>query len=202
MKSPGKFFKAIIPIISIVLALTGSVQLRSGIWTAGAICIVLAVAVFVISVRRTEKNPFTAEELETVKPILVPRIVWFIIISLVTFSVIDVAGSVNRAETDRIAAAAWVCAPALSLMIPWWNGIRRSLTDTLPSLRENIRTNRTELISLFLALGMAFLLRTIDWIRHPYAWSGDEVSMAKLFASETVTYVTHQAIQIHGGMGY
>ncbi len=29
-----------------------------------------------------------------------------------------------------------------------------------------------------------------------------EASMAKLFASETVMYVTHQAIQIHGGMGY
>ena len=29
-----------------------------------------------------------------------------------------------------------------------------------------------------------------------------EASMAKLFASETPMYVTHQAVQIHGGMGY
>jgi alkylation response protein AidB-like acyl-CoA dehydrogenase len=29
-----------------------------------------------------------------------------------------------------------------------------------------------------------------------------EASMAKLFTSETAMYVTHQAIQIHGGMGY
>jgi alkylation response protein AidB-like acyl-CoA dehydrogenase len=29
-----------------------------------------------------------------------------------------------------------------------------------------------------------------------------EASMAKLFASETATYVTKEAIQIHGGMGY
>lgn len=29
-----------------------------------------------------------------------------------------------------------------------------------------------------------------------------EASMAKLFASETAMYVTHQALQIHGGMGY
>jgi alkylation response protein AidB-like acyl-CoA dehydrogenase len=29
-----------------------------------------------------------------------------------------------------------------------------------------------------------------------------ESSMAKLFASETAMYVTHQAVQIHGGMGY
>lgn len=29
-----------------------------------------------------------------------------------------------------------------------------------------------------------------------------EASMAKLFASETAMYVTHQAVQIHGGIGY
>ncbi len=29
-----------------------------------------------------------------------------------------------------------------------------------------------------------------------------EASMAKLFASETANYVTKEAIQIHGGMGY
>ena len=29
-----------------------------------------------------------------------------------------------------------------------------------------------------------------------------EASMAKLFASETAMWVTHQAVQIHGGMGY
>jgi alkylation response protein AidB-like acyl-CoA dehydrogenase len=29
-----------------------------------------------------------------------------------------------------------------------------------------------------------------------------ESSMAKLFASETAMFVTHEAVQIHGGMGY
>jgi alkylation response protein AidB-like acyl-CoA dehydrogenase len=29
-----------------------------------------------------------------------------------------------------------------------------------------------------------------------------QASMAKLFASETAMYVTHEAVQIHGGMGY
>jgi alkylation response protein AidB-like acyl-CoA dehydrogenase len=29
-----------------------------------------------------------------------------------------------------------------------------------------------------------------------------EASMAKLFASEAATWVTHQAIQVHGGYGY
>jgi len=31
---------------------------------------------------------------------------------------------------------------------------------------------------------------------------GLEGSIAKLFASETAMYVAHQAVQIHGGMGY
>ena len=29
-----------------------------------------------------------------------------------------------------------------------------------------------------------------------------EASVAKLFASESAMYITHQAVQIHGGMGY
>ncbi|MGD8964392.1 MAG: acyl-CoA dehydrogenase family protein, partial [Gammaproteobacteria bacterium] len=29
-----------------------------------------------------------------------------------------------------------------------------------------------------------------------------EASCAKLFASEAATFITHQAIQVHGGMGY
>ena len=124
MKFPYLFIKAVIPIISILLALAGVIQLRSGIWTAGGIFIVLALAGFVLSIRLIEKNPFTAEELETLKPILVPRIVWFISISLVAFSVIYVAGSLRRAEADWIAAAAWVCSIVLSLMSTWWNGIR------------------------------------------------------------------------------
>ena len=124
MKFPYLFIKAVIPIISIVLALAGIIQLRSAIWTPGGIFIVLALAGFVLSIRLIEKSLFTAEELETLKPILVPRIVWFISISLVTFSVIYVAGSLRRAQADRIAAAAWVCAIVLSLMSTWWNGIR------------------------------------------------------------------------------
>ena len=31
---------------------------------------------------------------------------------------------------------------------------------------------------------------------------GTEASMAKLIASEAAMWITHQAVQIHGGMGY
>ena len=46
------------------------------------------------------------------------------------------------------------------------------------------------------------LVRRAAWLRdgdRPYS---REASMAKLYASEAATWVTHQAIQIHGGYGY
>ena len=46
------------------------------------------------------------------------------------------------------------------------------------------------------------LLHKAAWLRdtgRPYT---REASMAKLFASEAATWVTHQAIQVHGGYGY
>ena len=46
------------------------------------------------------------------------------------------------------------------------------------------------------------LIQRAAWLRdegRPYT---REASMAKLYASEDATWVTHQAIQIHGGYGY
>lgn len=46
------------------------------------------------------------------------------------------------------------------------------------------------------------LLQRAAWLRdtdQPYT---REASMAKLFASEAATWVTHQAVQVHGGYGY
>src|SRR5437870_4597307 len=46
------------------------------------------------------------------------------------------------------------------------------------------------------------LIQRAAWLRdegRPYT---REASMAKLYASEAATWVTHQAIQIHGGYGY
>jgi len=47
-----------------------------------------------------------------------------------------------------------------------------------------------------LLLDRAAWLKDID---QPYT---REASMAKLYASEAATWITHQAIQIHGGYGY
>ncbi len=41
-----------------------------------------------------------------------------------------------------------------------------------------------------------------DQAKHTNGRYSLEAAMAKLFASETAMYVTHQAVQIHGGMGY
>ena len=44
------------------------------------------------------------------------------------------------------------------------------------------------------------------WSKNKAAETGTRntlnASMAKLFASETAMFITHQAVQIHGGMGY
>ena len=46
------------------------------------------------------------------------------------------------------------------------------------------------------------LIRRAAWLRDTEQPFGREASMAKLYATEAATWVTHQAIQIHGGYGY
>jgi acyl-CoA dehydrogenase len=46
------------------------------------------------------------------------------------------------------------------------------------------------------------LIRRAAWLKDTGTPYGREASMAKLYASEAATWVTHQAIQIHGGYGY
>lgn len=112
-------------------------------------------------------------------------ILWVVIICMTTLSVVYVADNTKSAETDRIAVTAWVCAIVLSLIITWWDG-------KFASLREKIRTNETELITLSLILGMAFLLRTIGLSAHPYPWSGDEASIGieaqRILSGEVTNY--------------
>jgi alkylation response protein AidB-like acyl-CoA dehydrogenase len=46
------------------------------------------------------------------------------------------------------------------------------------------------------------LIRRAAWLRDIQQPFGREAAMAKLYATEAATWVTHQAIQIHGGYGY
>ena len=46
------------------------------------------------------------------------------------------------------------------------------------------------------------LIRRAAWRRDSEQSFGREAAMAKLYATEAATWVTHQAIQIHGGYGY
>ncbi|HZM20634.1 MAG TPA: glycosyltransferase family 39 protein [Anaerolineales bacterium] len=177
MKFPGLFIKAVTPIVSMVLALAGVIQLRSQIWTVGTICLVLAVIGFVLSMRLLEQNPFSVEQLEDLRPILIPSILWVSIIDLLIISVIFVADNTKTSETDRVASLAWVCSIFLSLMVIWWGTIQQLFTNKFAVFNEKIRENRSELIALAFMLGMAFLLRTISLSAHPYPWSGDEASI-------------------------
>jgi hypothetical protein len=40
------------------------------------------------------------------------------------------------------------------------------------------------------------------WLREQGRRFAAEAAMAKLYATEAATYVTHRAIQVHGGYGY
>lgn len=177
MKVQGTFIKAIIPIISIVLALAGLIQLRGGNWIAGAVCITLAITSFVISIQLLEKRPITPEELETQDPTLATKVMWVIVIGLVTVSVLYVADNLKSVETDRIAVTAWAGAVVLGLILTWGSTIRLLFADKFSLLKDQIRVRRGEFIALILVLVGAFLLRTISLSAHPYPWSGDEASI-------------------------
>jgi 4-amino-4-deoxy-L-arabinose transferase-like glycosyltransferase len=176
MSRPALFFKAALPIASIFLILAGIVQLRAQVWVVGAICLILAMAGFILSMRLLENSPFSSEEIEILEPFVIPALLWTIVLSLLTISVSYVADDFVSVETNRLAALMWVGSVILGLLIVW----RKSLHPDKPRLfLEGIKTHRTELIVLTLILVLAFALRTIDLTNHPYPWSGDEASVGK-----------------------
>ena len=168
------FIKAVTPIASIILILAGIIQLRAQFWVAGAVCIGLAMLGFILSMRLLESAPFTPEELEILRPFIVPGTLWTIIIVLLTISVLYVADNFKSTETDRIAAVAWVSCVVLGIFVTW---ARPSQPNEGSTLVEKIRANRTEILVLLIVLVLACALRAIDLSTHPYPWSGDEASI-------------------------
>ena len=177
MKFPGTLIKALAPIVSLTLAFVGILQLRNQFWAVGTICILLAVGGFIFSMRALEKSPFTPEEINTFKPVLLPATLWMVVIGLVMISVIYVVDTVETVETDRFAAAAWMAAVILSLILVWRRSNRSMASTEQTSIRERLKANHSEVIILLIVLGMAFLLRTLYLTTHPYPWSGDEASI-------------------------
>jgi len=174
MNLPRSFIKAATPIASIFLILAGLIQLRAQIWTIGGLCILLAMTGFILSIRLLENAPFTTEEIDTLRPLIVPAVLWTLVIALLTVSVFYVADNFKSAQTDRIASVAWLGAVILGWMMIWG---KRSGLNTFGTFVEKIRSNRLELIVLLVVLTLAFALRTIDLSSHPYPWSGDEASI-------------------------
>ena len=72
-------------------------------------------------------------------------------------------------------------------------GSFQSIQNKLADMRTRIEASR-------------LLVLQAAWAKSQAAKTGSKntlnASMAKLFASETCMFVTHQAVQIHGGMGY
>ena len=174
MSLPKLFIKAATPIVSVLLILAGIIQLRGQVWMAGGLCILLAMFGFVFSMRVLEREPFTEDQRETLRPWLAPVILWTIVISLLIVSVFYVADNIKSAQTDRIAAAAWVGSLLLGFGLVW---ARKSSSKSGPTIQEQIRANRIELALLVVVLILAVAVRTIDLAAHPYPWSGDEASI-------------------------
>lgn len=174
MNLPRLFLKAATPIASIFLILAGIIQLRAQVWATGTICIILAMVGFILSMRLMENAPFTTEEIEALRPWIAPAILWTIVLSLLTISVFYVSDNFKSAETDRIAAVAWVSSVILGMFTIWG---RRMRSGTGGTFLEKIRSNRIELILLLIVLILALVMRTVDLSTHPYPWSGDEASI-------------------------
>lgn len=168
------FIKAVAPIASIFLILAGVIQLRAQSWASGTICILVAMVGFMISMRLFENTPFTDEELETLRPFVIPVASWTIIVSLLSISIFYVIDSFKSAETDRIAAIAWIVSVLLGLFTVWGNWLRSYPWSTL---RQRIRSNRAEVLAVLVILALALVVRTVNLSTHPYPWSGDEASI-------------------------
>jgi len=174
MSLPRLFIKAATPIASIFLILAGILQLRTQIWVMGGIFILLAMVGFILSIRLLENIPFTTEEIEVLRPWIVPAVLWTIVFSLLTVSVFYVADNFLSPATNRAAAVTWLVSVTLGMLIVWG---KRLPANEIPNFLEKIRANRVELFVLLMILILAFALRTIDLTTHPYPWSGDEASI-------------------------
>ncbi|MDQ2692745.1 MAG: glycosyltransferase family 39 protein, partial [Chloroflexota bacterium] len=168
------FVKAVLPVISIFLILASILQLRAQLWAAGALCLILAMVSLMLGIRLFEKNPFTAEESELLRPFIRPALLWTLVSSLLALSVLYVVDNSANADTDRIAAAAWLASVLLGLLLIW--GTRPRAQSTLPFM-ERVSVHRIEIILLLIVLLLALTLRTLDLSAHPYPWSGDEASI-------------------------
>ncbi|MGE5249489.1 MAG: ArnT family glycosyltransferase [Bacteroidota bacterium] len=174
MKPLGVYFRAAAPVASVLLILAGVIQLRAEFWTSGAVCLLLGMAGIVYGLRLMDKSPFTPEEIETLRPFVLPALGWLVVTVLVMVSVLNVADNFLSPQTDRVAAAAWVAAVVLGLALTWRG---RPAAGRARELIAKLRERRLELLALVLVLGLALALRTVGLSSHPYPWSGDEASI-------------------------
>jgi 4-amino-4-deoxy-L-arabinose transferase-like glycosyltransferase len=168
------FIKAVTPFGSVLLILAGILQLRAQFWATGALCIILAMVGFILSVRFLENAPFTPGELEALRPFLLPGILWAIIISILTLSVFYVSDNFTSPETDRLAAVAWTSSVVLGLLMIWTPGLQ---PNAGAALINKIKANRKEILVLLIILAIAFAVRTIGLASPPYPCSGDDASI-------------------------
>ena len=115
---------------------------------------------------------------------------------LIAMTILDAGRSRNRRAGNGIARAAYEAAvqfarerEAFGAPIGTFQMIQAKLAD----MKCRLEASR-------------LLTYRAAWNKHEATIAGTrntlEASIAKLFASEAAMYITHQAVQIHGGMGY
>ncbi|MGE5642426.1 MAG: ArnT family glycosyltransferase [Byssovorax cruenta] len=173
MKPRRLLIKALAPIASIVLLLVGVILLRAQLWSLGTITVLLALVGFIYSIRLLESLPLVSEEMDVLRPMLPSLLVWLLVLCLSLVAVLYVADNFKSAQTDHVAALAFLGSVILGLLAVWWP----LSTKRSSRLVEKIKANRLEVGILLVVLLLALLLRTIDLSSHPYPWSGDEASI-------------------------
>lgn len=173
MKSPRLLIKAVAPIASIVLLLVGVILLRAQLWSLGTITVLLALVGFIYSIHLLESLPLVSEEMDVLRPMLPSLLVWLLVLCLSLVAVLYVADNFKSAQTDHVAALAFLGSVTLGLLAVWWP----LSTKRSSRLVEKIKANGLEVGILSVVVLLALLLRTIDLSSHPYPWSGDEASI-------------------------
>ena len=87
--------------------------------------------------RLLENSPFTAEELEILRPYIPGVLLWLAVAGLSLLSVYYVADNFKSPETDRMADIAFVSSVILGLLAVWWKGIRSGRWHPLEKIKAH-----------------------------------------------------------------
>ncbi len=162
-------------ISSLVLILIGVMLMRDHQLTSGGIFLVLALALFLFSIRLIEQNPLTDEDLAFLKPYLAPTLFFIATAALTGMLIVNLTENSRTPGLNHLASAEWLLS-ILCLAL----GVFLSGRWRYPRLRTVwvwIKSNPLEFSFIFIIVLASFIIRLVYLTQHPYPWSGDEASI-------------------------